>query len=65
MTVIRLGERVARLERRGTGWKAWDGVPVDQWPDAALWSLLDLPETTSDVDLRRIVDGAPKGEARP
>ena len=65
MTVIRLGERVARLERRGTGWKAWEGVPVEQWPDAALWSLLGLPESTSDAELQRIVDGAPKGEARP
>ena len=65
MTVVRLGERVARLERRGTGWKAWDGVPVEQWPDVALWSLLGLPESTSDAELQCIVDQAPKGEARP
>ena len=64
MTVIRLGERVARLERRGTGWKAWVGVPVEQWPDAALWSLLGLPESTGDAELQCIADQAPKVEAR-
>ena len=65
MTVVRLGERVAQLERRGAGWKAYEALPVEQWPDAALWSLLELPESTSDADLQRIVDAAPKGEARP
>lgn len=66
MTVIRLGERVVRLERRGAGWKAWESVPVEQWPDAALWSLLDLPESTSDAELRRIVDAATEvKEVRP
>ena len=66
MTVIRLGERVARLERRGTGWKAYEGVPVEQWPDAALWSLLELPESTNDAELQRIVDAATKAkEVRP
>lgn len=64
MTVVRLGERVARLERRGTGWEAWEDVPVEQWPDAALWSLLDLPETTSGADLQRIADQPVNGEDR-
>ena len=65
MTVVRLSERLMRLERRGKGWKAYEGVPVEQWPDAALWSLLGLPESTSDAELQRTVDQAPKGEARP
>jgi hypothetical protein len=58
MTVVRLGERLARLERRGTGWKAWENVPVYQWPDAALWAFLGFP---ANVDLQRIIDTAPKG----
>ncbi|WP_043358795.1 hypothetical protein [Belnapia sp. F-4-1] len=65
MTVVRLSERLTRLERRGAGWKAYEGVPVEQWPDVALWSLLGLPESTSDAELQRIANAPPPAEARP
>ena len=56
--IVRLSARVARLEQRGGGWKAWEGVPPEQWPDEALWAFLGLPESTSDAELQRIITEA-------
>lgn len=51
--------RLHRLERaRGTGWEAFQHVPMGQWPDSALLAFLGLPEGTSDAELTRIVAGA-------
>ncbi len=55
--------RIIRLERAGgTGWEAFRHVPLEQWPDAALWAFLGLPESTSDAELQRIVDTAPEAK---
>ncbi len=56
-------KRVARLERAGSaGWEAYRHVPLEQWPDAALWAFLKLPEGTSDAELLRIAKAAPQAE---
>ena len=37
----RLENRVVKLERGAqSGWRAWDGRPVDEWPDKALLASL-------------------------
>ncbi len=59
--------RISRLERAGgTGWEAFRHVPMEQWPDAALWTFLGLPESTTDAELQQIIDAAsaaPQGAA--
>ena len=51
--------RLHRLERaRGAGWEAFQHVPPAQWPDAALWAFLGLPDSTTDAELARIIAGA-------
>ncbi|MBL6082097.1 hypothetical protein JMJ56_29400 [Belnapia sp. T18] len=53
--------RVVRLERAGgTGWEAFRHLPLAEWPDAALWAFLGLPESTSNAELQRIADTAPE-----
>ena len=57
--------RLHRLERaRGAGWEAFQHVPPQQWPDAALWAFLGLPESTIDIELQRIVAGASEAKDR-
>src|SRR4051794_11565762 len=52
MTPRTLSARLAKLEAERTeGWHAWRDVPVQQWPDAALLSLLDLPADYTDAEL--------------
>ena len=58
----RLEGRVIRLERDGgrNGWRAYAGVPPEQWPDKALEGLLAESEgwpdghVPSDEELRAI-----------
>jgi hypothetical protein len=57
--------RLQRLERaRGAGWEAFLHIPPQQWPDAALWAFLGLPEGTSDAELQRIIAEASEAKDR-
>lgn len=65
MTPRALSARLAKLEaERTSGWHAWRDVPVQQWPDAALLSLLDLPADYTDADLLTLIAalGSPQGD---
>ena len=44
------------MERSGgVGWEAYQGVPLAQWPDAALLAFLGLPMDVPNAELLRIV----------
>jgi hypothetical protein len=52
MTPRALSARLAKLEaERTSGWHAWRDVPVQQWPDAALYSHLGLSADCTDAEL--------------
>jgi hypothetical protein len=56
MTPRALSARLAKLEaERTSGWHAWRDVPVQQWPDAALLSLLDLPADCTEAELQALM----------
>jgi hypothetical protein len=57
MTVAGLSRRVAGLERcQGQGWRAWAGVPMERWPDEALWEFLGAAKA-DEVELEAIAEG--------
>lgn len=66
-----LERRIEQLEMKGSGnWRAWAGVPADQWPDEALIAYLkettglDVGPSLADLNedvVRSIAEGARHG----
>ncbi len=36
MSIVPLRRRLARLEKAGSSWRAYENLPVEEWPDWAM-----------------------------